>query len=292
MINIDEFKIFLRIDKSFSQNTISTYLSCLDTFFKYCNTNNLEVSEVDYTDLINYLEYVKKTLNYKSKTLNLHIASIKCLFTYLINDNYIDYNPTKLLKSPKIEKKLPEYLNNEDVDLIINSIDSSNNLGKRNLLLFMLLYDTGIRVSELLSIKLNNIDYLNKTIKILGKGNKERIVFFTNFTLNILNEYIYNVHIKFENRSNFLFSNKNGIVISRNEVYNIIVRLCKNANINKRVSPHTLRHTFATHMLQNDADILSVKTILGHSKISTTQIYTHLNKKDLKNKYDAIKERK
>ena len=173
----------------------------------------------------------------------------------------------------------------EEAEKLFLAVDTSTDLGKRDYLLLMLLYDTGVRVSELLDIKINNIDFVNKSIKILGKGNKERIVYFTNDTLNLLKEYIYYIYNKFEERNNFLFSNKKGLVLTRVEVYNIISKYSERAGINKKVSPHTFRHSLATHLLQNDADILSVKTILGHSKVSTTQIYTHITNEELKQNY-------
>ena len=219
------------------------------------------------------------------------ISTLKCYYKFLYIEKYIDANPSSLLKTPKIEKTLPNYLTYEEIQSIFYAIDTSNDIGKRDYLLLMMLYDTGVRVSELLDIKINNIDFSNKSIKILGKGNKERIVYFTNDTLKLLNDYIYYVYNKFDEKNNYLFSKKKGMVLSRVEVYNIISKYSEDAGITKKVSPHTFRHSLATHLLQNEADILSVKTILGHAKVSTTQIYTHLNKKDLKAKYDAIKER-
>ena len=159
-------------------------------------------------------------------------------------------------------------------------------------MLINLLYDSGVRVSELINIKLNNIDFENILIKIIGKRNRERIVYFTENTSKLIYEYLYDICEVHKNPRKYLFEIKSNVVISRVEVYNIIVKYAEIAKINKKVSPHTLRHTIATHMIKNDADVLSVKTILGHSKISTTEIYTHLNIKDLKEKYDAIKERK
>ncbi len=292
MILQKEFEIYLKIDKSYSENTIISYLSHLRHFNNYCKKNLINVLNVEYNDLTNFLKYLKGDLNYKSKTINSYISCLKNYYKFLVLEKYIDNNPCSLLDSPKIEKKLPVYLTEVELITVINSIDRTSNLGKRDYLIFALLYDTGVRVSELININLNNIDFSNKCIKILGKGNKERLVYFTDITLNLLTEYIYKILNINEIKFNYLFSKKNGKILSRFEVYNIINKYCKNAGINKNVTPHTIRHTFATHMIQNDADIMSVKTILGHSNISTTQLYTHLNNKDLKNKYDLIMERK
>lgn len=289
---IEEFTIYLTIDKSYSKNTISSYLININGFFRYCNTKNIDILNVEYIDILNYLSFLKDNKKYMPKSINTIISCLKSYYAFLLEEKYIINNPTSLLKSPKMDKKFPIYLSFDEIKKIFYSIDTSNDLGKRNYLIFLLLYDTGVRVSELLDIKLNNIDYESKSIKIVGKGSKERIVYFTKDTLDLLLYYIKNIYDKFEIKSNFLFSNKKGIVLSRNEVYNIIVKCSRDAGIAKHVTPHIIRHSFATHMIQNDADIMSVKTILGHSNVSTTQIYTHLNKKDLKRKYDELKERK
>jgi len=288
---IEDYLIYLKIDKSYSNNTIETYLININRFFEYCKNNNIDIINVEYIDLLNYLTYLKKEYNYKSKSINTIISCLKSYYSFLLSDKHINNNPTSLLKSPKIEKKLPNYLTFDEIIKVIDSIDVTNDLGKRNYLIFLLLYDTGVRISELLNIKINNIDFENRIIKIIGKGNKERIVFFTKETLKFLNLYINDIFKKFNIKTNYLFSKKNGIVLSRIEVYNIIVKCCENAGITKHVTPHVIRHSFATNMIQNDADIISVKTILGHSNVSTTQIYTHLNKKDLKRKYDELMER-
>ena len=291
MEKIKEFELYLTIDKSYSKNTISSYLNNISIFFKFCNTINITPFVAEYVDLTEYLNYLKENKNYSSRSLNSMIATLKCYYKFLYLEKYIKNNPTNLLDSPKIKKTLPEYLTNDEVNKFISSIDISTDIGRRDDLLIRLLYDSGARVSELLNIKINDIDFEKRTIKLLGKGNKERLILFTNETKKILIDYIYYIYNNFEIKNNYLFSNKKGVVLGRVEVYNIIRKYCEIAGKTKHVTPHTFRHSLATHMIQNDADILTVKTILGHSKVSTTQIYTHLNKKDLKAKYDAIKER-
>ena len=243
-------------------------------------------------DLDNFLSILKSKFDYKPKSINTMISSLKCYYLFLVKEKEIKNNPTVLIKSPKIEKKLPDFLTYDELKRLLLAINTSTNIGKRDYMLINLLYDSGVRVSELINIKLNNIDFENRLIKILGKRNKERIVYFTENTSKLIYEYIYDICEVHKKPRKFLFESKTNIVISRVEVYNIIVKYAELAKINKKVTPHTLRHTIATHMIKNDADVLSVKTILGHSKISTTEIYTHLNTKDLKAKYDAIKERK
>lgn len=288
---LEDYMIYLKIDKSFSKNTIDTYLSNLSKFINYCLEVEIDIFNIEYLEILNYLSYLKKNNNYSAKTINTVISSLKNYYNFLKLEGYIEYNPTLLIKSPKIEKKLPIFLTEDEIDKIFYSINTSNNIGKRNYLLLKLLYDTGVRVSELINIKINNIDFVNRSIKIFGKGDKERLVYFTEDSLILIDDYIKNIYNNTENKKNYLFFNKKGNPITRNEVYNIVVSCCLNAGISKKVSPHIIRHSFATHMIINDADIMSVKTILGHSNISTTQIYTHLNKKDLKKKYDELKER-
>ena len=288
---LEDYIIYLKIDKSYSNNTINTYLSNLKVFLSYCSIKDINLLKIEYIDILNYLTYLKEKGNYSSKSINTVISSLKSYYNFLLIEGFIKNNPTSLIKSPKNEKKLPIYLTSEEIEKLFYSIDTSNYFGKRNYLLLMLLYDTGVRVSELINIKLNNIDFANRSIKIIGKGDKERLVYFTDETLILIDDYIKNIYNKYKNQKNYLFFNKKGDSISRNEVYNIVVKCCTNAGINKIVSPHVIRHSFATHMILNDADIISVKTLLGHSNITTTQIYTHLNKKDLKKKYDELKER-
>lgn len=282
-MNIEDYAIYLKIDKSYSKNTIETYLINFNKYSKYCENNNIDIINVEYIDLLNYLTYLKEKEHYTPKSINTIISMLKSFYNYLLLDGYIENNPTSLLKSPKIPKKLPNYLSEEEISKLFYSIDTSKNLGKRNYLLLLLLYDTGVRVSELINIRINDIDFENKTIKIIGKGDKERLVYFTSDALAVILDYLR------ENNKNYLFSNQKGTPITRNEVYNIVVKCCEEAGINKHVTPHMIRHSFATHMIINDADIMSVKTILGHSNVTTTQIYTHFNKKDLKRKYDELK---
>ena len=290
--NGENFLIFLEIDKSYSDNTISTYLNNLKIYKDYIEENSLDEYSIEPINLEHFITYLKENFNYKPKSINTMISSLKSYYNFLLKEKYIDNDPTGLLKSPKIDKKYPTYLTYDELNRLLLAIDTSKNLGKRDYLLINLLYDSGVRVSELINIRINNIDFENRLIKILGKGDKERVVYFTINTSKLLYEYIYDICEVHKYPRKYLFENKSNVVISRFEVYNIIRKYAEIAKIEKNVTPHVLRHTIATHLIQNDADVMSVKTILGHSKVSTTEIYTHLDTKDLKRKYDAIKERK
>ena len=289
--NGENFIIYLEIDKSYSNNTISTYLNNLKIFKDFIDNNNLDEYLIESVDLEKFITFLKDKYDYKPKSINTMISSLKCYYNFLLKEKYINNDPSDLLKSPKIDKKYPTYLTIDELNRILLAIDTSNNLGKRDYLLINLLYDSGVRVSELINIRINNIDFENRLIKIIGKGNKERIVYFTKKTSQLLYEYIYDICEVHKYPRKYLFENKTNVVITRFEVYNIIRKYAELAKIDKNVTPHVLRHTIATHLIQNDADVMSVKTILGHSKVSTTEIYTHLDTKDLKRKYDAIKER-
>ena len=290
--NGENFLIFLEIDKSYSDNTISTYLNNLKIYKDYIEENRLDEYSIEPINLEHFITYLKENFDYKPKSINTMISSLKSYYNFLLKEKYIDNDPTDLLKSPKIDKKYPTYITYDELNRLLLAIDTSKNLGKRDYLLINLLYDSGVRVSELINIRINNIDFENRLIKILGKGDKERVVYFTINTSKLLYEYIYDICEVHKYPRKYLFENKSNVVISRFEVYNIIRKYAELAKIEKNVTPHVLRHTIATHLIQNDADVMSVKTILGHSKVSTTEIYTHLDTKDLKRKYDAIKERK
>ena len=290
--NGENFLIFLEIDKSYSDNTISTYLNNLKIYKDYIEENRLDEYSIEPINLEHFITYLKENFDYKPKSINTMISSLKSYYNFLLKEKYVDNDPTDLLKSPKIDKKYPTYITNDELNRLLLAIDTSKNLGKRDYLLINLLYDSGVRVSELINIRINNIDFENRLIKILGQGDKERVVYFTINTSKLLYEYIYDICEVHKYPRKYLFENKSNVVISRFEVYNIIRKYAELAKIEKNVTPHVLRHTIATHLIQNDADVMSVKTILGHSKVSTTEIYTHLDTKDLKRKYDAIKERK
>ena len=191
-----------------------------------------------------------------------------------------------LIANPKLPQKLPKYLNINDVERLLNAYDNNNYIGLRNSLILEVLYSTGIRVGEIVNIKLSDVSLEDKTIKILGKGNKERIVYFGGICYKLLKSYLKDSYIKLNtNELSYLFVSKTGKKISDREVRKIVDDAGKIANINLKISPHVLRHTFATHMLNDGADLRSVQELLGHENLSTTQIYTHLTNEKVRNTY-------
>ena len=244
------------------------------------NSNNTEIKKVNYKFLRGYLTvlYDKK---YSKKTIARNISTLKSFFKYLKKENIIKSNPMNLIKTPKIDKKLPKFLNYDDLEKILSIPDTTTFLGKRNALILELLYSTGVRVSELVNIKLNDIDLSEEKILILGKGNKERYVLFGGKAKEKMLDYLKEKN----DDSPYLIVNRYGNKISDRGIRKILDSIILEASLSYKISPHTLRHTFATHMLDSGADIEIVRELLGHESLSTTQIYTHVTSESLKRVY-------
>ena len=222
---------------------------------------------------------------FSERTQARWISSIKAFFKYLLDDEVRSDNPATLLEGPKLGLYLPDTLSFDDVDKIINAIDVSNDLGKRNKCMIEVLYGCGLRVSELIDLKISNINFKELYLKVEGKGDKTRYVPLAKFTAKLIKEYISEVRSKYKiNKKceDILFLNSRGSAMSRVIVFIIIKELTEKAGINKKISPHTFRHSFATHLLQNGADLRYIQEMLGHSSITTTEIYTHLKNEELR----------
>ena len=243
----------------------------LENFYNYINKK--KTKKIDFDFLQEYIENLSQK-KYSTKSIQRHISSLKSYFKFLYNKNYINVNPAELLCLPKNEIKLPNYLTIIDLEKIYEL-----DLSLRDKLIVELLYSTGIRLSELVNIKISDINFYDKTIKVLGKGNKERYVLFGSVCSKLLKEYINN-----ENRV-YLLLNKNGNKLSERGVEYIIEKIFKSVNVHAKLTPHTLRHTFATHMLDNGCDLVTVQKLLGHSDLSTTSIYTHISNEHLRTTY-------
>lgn len=276
----------LRYEKNYSELTINGYLSDLDMFLEYLNENNIKnYNDVEYQDIRLYINYLYEQ-KYNNKTISRHISAVRSFFKYLKSNNYIENNPSLLISNPKLEKRLPKYLNFEEIEKLLNSFDNNNFIGLRNSLILEILYSTGIRVSEITNIKLNDISLSNKSIMVTGKGNKQRIVYFGSKCLNLLDSYIKKSYpILNENGSDYLILSKTGKKINEREIRKVVDEAAIIAGIKIKISPHVLRHTFATHMLNEGADLRSVQELLGHENLSTTQVYTHLNNEKIRNVY-------
>ena len=283
MTYIDDFIKYIR-NKNYSNYTISCYEKDLNQYLEFLKENKKNILDVDYKFLRTYLSmlYDKK---YAKKTIARHISSLKSFYKFLFKNNIIDKNPMVLIKTPKLDKKLPKFLYYDDIDALLNVPDTSTFLGLRDSLILEALYSTGIRVSELVNIEIKDINFSENTILILGKGNKERYVIYGSKMENLLEKYIKE-RATFHPNHDYLFVNRYYGKISDRSIRKIIDTNIKKGALNLKISPHTLRHTFATHMLDSGADIEIVKELLGHESLSTTQIYTHVTNESLKRVYD------
>jgi len=276
----------LKYEKKYSDLTINGYSKDLDFFLEYLNENNIkDYNFVDYQDIRLYINYFYN-LKYNNKTISRHISALRSFFKYLKVNNFIKNNPMILVSNPKLEKKLPKYLNFEEIEKLLNAFDNKNYISIRNSLILEMLYSTGMRVSEITNIKVSDVSLFDKNIKITGKGNKERIVYFGTKCLNLINLYLKKSYsILNINNSEYLLLSKTGKKISDRKIRKIVDDAAKIANIELKISPHVLRHTFATHMITEGADLRSVQELLGHENLSTTQIYTHLTNEKIRNVY-------
>lgn len=282
---IIDFLNYLK-NKNYSKMTIVNYGKDLKLFQKYLEIEKINnIEKIDYKIMRGYLSFLYD-FDYEKKTIARNLSTIRSLFKYLVKENIINDNPMILIDNPKLDKKLPKVLNNIEVEDILNIPDVSTPLGQRDSLILELIYSTGIRVSELVNIKIKDIDFSDKKILITGKGNKERIVLFGKVLSNKLNIYLNDGRKKLlKNNNEYLILNNQGNKITSRGVELIIDKNLKKGGITYKISPHTLRHTFATHMLNNGADLKTVQELLGHESLSTTQIYTHVSNERLRNVY-------
>lgn len=286
--NIVNFEKYLNIERNYSNYTIKNYLIDITKFITYCNNFNKNYLNMKYTDIKSYLTHLYEK-KYKSTTISRKISALRTFYAFLYDKNIVDKNVFEYITLPKKEKRLPKYLSNDDIDEIFKIIDISTPLGIRNRLILELLYGSGLRVSELCNIKLSDIDFSNKSIRIIGKRKKERIVYYGEPCKRIIDLYLNGT------RDEILGKNKNEYLIIGNKKSNkslsvrsvelILNNIIESTSLNKKASPHTLRHTFATHLLNDGCDILIVKELLGHSSLDTTGIYTHISNERLRKVY-------
>jgi integrase/recombinase XerC len=278
---------YLSFEKRSSAHTITAYKKDLEQFFQYINEQYLiqEPQLVQQSYIRSWIAYLMEK-GISAKAINRKLSSIRSFYTYLLKQGKIDKNPVTKIIAPKIPKRLPVFVPKNSIEeLFEGNLFSNDYIGKRNELIFEIFYCTGIRLSELVNIKHHDIDFYNKTLKILGKRNKERIIPLNEALLDKINEFIKLTKNNINTTENYLFLTEKGKKIYPRLVYKIVNNyLSKVATITQK-SPHVLRHTFATHMLENGADINAIKELLGHSSLSATQIYTHNTIEKLKSVY-------
>lgn len=276
---IDNFFKVLKSEYNYSDYTIKNYKLDLTLFFDFLNKSNINYLYLNKDNVIDYLKYLDK-MNLKNSTISRRISTLRTFYNYLMNEGLINSNIFLNVRNPKLEKKLPNYLNYTEMEELLESIDIKTDEGLKRRLLIEMFYSTGCRVSEIINIKVNDIDFLNKKIRIMGKGSKERIVYYGDYAKKYLDKYLSKGMDK-----DYLFVNKHGDKYTVEEIELIVKDIMKHLSIKTHVTPHTLRHTFATHLLNNGADIRSVQELLGHSNLSTTGIYTHVSSDRLKEVY-------
>ncbi len=283
---IENYKTFLILEKSLSANSVEAYLNDIRKLAKYCEEkhNVKQMEEVSYDILKDYLGFVNE-MGVTHRTQARSISSVRSFFKFLVYDGVLETNPTKLLEAPKIGRKLPSILTVEEIDAILGAVEMYKPEGQRNKAIIETLYSCGLRVSELISVKISNINFRMGILKIEGKGNKERIIPLSKNAKQEIKLYMKGYRDYLDIQKGFediLFLNKRGTSLSRVMVFNIIKHLAEMAKIQKPVSPHTFRHSFASHLVTGGADLRAVQDMLGHESILTTEIYTHLDNNYLK----------
>lgn len=280
---VDSYKVFIKFQRAMSDNTVEAYMRDLRTVEKYFNSNGIEYKYATLDNLQNFIADLDD-IGICPRSRARIISSIKSFYKFCVSEKIINIDPTQLLKQPKLPSYLPDVLSVEEIERIISAIDLSEtdkytklNIGHRNLAIVEMLYGSGIRVSELVNIKISNINFEENFMKIVGKGKKERLVPISESAIRALNHWLTarNVLQIKPKQEDFLFLNRRGSHMTREMVFVVIKQLTEKAGIEKRVSPHTFRHSFATHLLEHGANLRAIQQLLGHSSITTTEIYTH-----------------
>ncbi|WP_427875079.1 site-specific tyrosine recombinase XerD [Flavobacterium sp. MMS24-S5] len=292
---IKDYQSYLRIERGLSKNTIENYGFDIERLCLFLETNQIDVSPIKISDetLQQFIYSVAKEVNPRSQARI--ISGLKSFFNYLVFEDYRNDNPLELIEAPKTGRKLPDTLSLQEIDALIGNIDLSTNEGERNRAMLETLYGCGLRVSELISLKISDLFFDEGFIKITGKGNKERFVPIGSLTQKYIDIYRNaircNLNIK-KGAEDTLFLNRRGNQLTRAMVFTIIKDLAQKMGLKKNISPHTLRHSFATHLLENGADLRSIQLMLGHESITTTEIYVHLDRSFLKEVMHSFHPRK
>ncbi len=281
-IYIQGFKSFLQLEKSLSKNSIEGYLHDVNLFVRFLDANKISIAPKDvelklFQDFLKWINEIGMSAQSQARI----ISGIKSFYKYLLLENILSNNPTELIEAPKLGRKLPDTLTIDDINKIINAIDLSTPEGQRNKAMLETLYSCGLRVSELVNIKISNLYFNDEFIKVVGKGDKERLVPIGSVAIKQINIYKDEIrcHIPIKKEfEDYLFLNRRGAKLTRVMIFTIIKQLAFKVGLKKHVSPHTFRHSFATHLIEGGADLRAVQEMLGHESITTTEIYTHLDR--------------
>lgn len=296
---IKSYQSYLKIERGLSKNTIDNYTFDIERLCQFLEINEISVSPINIQEetLQGFIYSVSKEVNPRSQARI--ISGLKSFFNYLIFEDYRADNPLELMETPRTGRKLPDTLSIIDIDRLINAVDLEKSEGQRNQAILETMYGCGLRVSELVSLKISDLFFDEGFVKITGKGNKQRFVPVANSTQKIIENYKNGIGKGSRNELNIqkgqedtLFLNRRGKQLTRAMIFTIIKDLANKINLNKTISPHTFRHSFATHLLENGADLRSIQLMLGHESITTTEIYVHLDKKHLSEIVNAFHPRK
>ncbi|MDB9732930.1 site-specific tyrosine recombinase XerD [Polaribacter sp.] len=292
---IKEYQMYIKIERGLSKNTIDSYTKDLEKLCLFLKENNISISPIAIdTDIVKQFIYeVAKKLNPRSQARI--ISGLRSFFDYLVFEEYRNTNPTDLLETPKIGRKLPDTLSQDEIDALINAIDLSHPQGERNRTIFETIYSCGLRVSEAITLKNSDLFFEEGFIRVLGKGNKERYVPIHENAQSYITMYQKAIRSHILPQKGFedtLFLNRRGKGLSRQMIFMILKDLAFKIDLKKKISPHTLRHSFATHLLQNGADLRAIQQMLGHESITTTEVYVHVDKSYLKQIVETFHPRK
>lgn len=283
---VNDYLDYLQYEKNYSKYTILNYKDDIEEFIDYIESEGLEFKDIVYSDIRFYLMYLKDNKHDDNSSIDRKLSSLRGFYKYLANNNIVQTNVFSLVNGVKKAKKLPRFFEYNELEELFNACNLDNALGQRDRLILEMLYATGVRVGELVNVKIEDIDESSRTILILGKGNKERYVTYGDYCSEILDLYLKEGYAKLNiNNSPYLFLNSKGGRISDRGIRYILDQIIKKTSIKKNISPHMIRHSFATHLLNAGADLLSVQKLLGHESIKATQIYTHVTTDRLKEVY-------
>ena len=290
-----DYKMYLKIERGLSQNSIDNYALDVTKLIGFLEDSKIQESPLTISSEIvqQFIYEIAKQVNARSQSRI--ISGLRSFFNYLVFEDYIKLNPLELIESPKIGRKLPDTLSENDINSLINAIDLSKPQGERNRAILETLYSCGLRVSELTNLKISDLFFDEGFIKVTGKGDKQRFVPIVPDTQKIINIYKNQVRIHTPIQEEFqdtLFLNRRGKQLTRAMIFTIIKQLVVKTNLNKNISPHTFRHSFATHLLENGADLRAIQLMLGHESITTTEIYMHVDKSHLKDVMNTFHPRK
>lgn len=283
---LNDFCDYLKIDKKYSNLTVESYRTETKKYLDFFKNKNISINNIKNNDIKEYLNYIKCE-NISVRSMAHNVSVIRTFYKFLLIEKLVDKNPSEFLELPKLKKSLPTTLSREEIENLLD-INLKDNYSYRNKAMLELMYATGLRVSELVNAKINDIDFENCFIRTMGKGSKERIIPLNDYSLYYVKKYIieYRGSMMKKQNHDYIFINNHGLQMTRQGFFKIIKTLAKEKNIKTTISPHTLRHSFATHLLDYGADLRSIQEMLGHSNISTTQIYTHVSSEHLKENYN------